>query len=84
MKIGENELLDALKATIPYNNDTVENAFTANELMEKTGMSQDAVRAILKKYIIEGRVGITKVWRKSVLGGYNTRVPAYYYINLSS
>lgn len=79
MQIDNSKLLDAIRATLPNSGDVSENAMTMNEIMEATGVSQDKARATMRAYVLDGTVGITKAWRKSVLGGYDTRVPAYYY-----
>ena len=79
MQIDNNVLLDAIRATLPNGGDVSENALTMNEIMEKTGMSEDKARTTMRTYVKNGTVGITKAWRDSILGGYKTRVPAYYY-----
>jgi hypothetical protein len=84
MQISEQCLLDALKASSPDSRpNTVDNAFTVRELMTMTGLSQDVTREMLRNLVTTGKVGITRVYRKAVLGGYEARVPGYYYINPS-
>lgn len=79
MQIDNNVLLDAIRKTLPNNGDVSENAITINEIMTMTGISEDNARKMMRGYVIDGTVGITKAWRLSILGGYRTRVPAYYY-----
>jgi hypothetical protein len=80
MQVSENKLLAALQATVSPHVEPVANAFTTSEIMALTGLSEDATHRWLKQYIAEGKVGITRAWRVTLLGGYKARVPAYYYI----
>lgn len=76
LTITEGDILEALREALEQGTDAPDDAYTANELAEATGVHIRKTRAILTEILKRGEAEVVKV-RRTGMDGRNSLVPAY-------